>query len=78
MINENSKKQKKHRSQDQDYPAGHSKHAKKTPKDCGYNAKLEGKGYFLSDEDALLLDRDDSPNHLVEDDNDLNCMDFEQ
>lgn len=34
--------------------------------------------FFLSEEDALLLDREDSPVHDLEDENDLNCMDFEQ
>lgn len=49
-----------------------------TPIDCMFNEKLENNKFFLTDEDALLLDREDSPVNRLEDDNEMNCMDFEQ
>lgn len=61
---------------DQDSPAIQCSGHNQTPNDCVFNHKLESNKFFLSEEDALLLDRDDSPGHQLEDE--LNCMDFEQ
>ena len=43
--------------------------------DCKFNEKLENKTYFLSDEDALLLDKDSD---CKLDDEEFMCMDFEK
>lgn len=58
--------------QDQDTPAAKIK----APKDCVYIEHLENNKYFMTDEDALLLEQLDSPIHEGEEDQ--NCMDFEQ
>ena len=65
--------------EDQDSPAIQSSSRKPETPDCQVNEKLENDNkFFLSDEDALLLDRnDDSPGHQLEEENEIDTMDFE-